>query len=99
MKLEAIVKLGDGAAHYLISKEGRGCFRAELVHYAGRTDNQPPREVVLVRSFRTWKGSTSNQQLLNELGEAIDSLVTGAPIFKKDPDAERTRDKTGSPEQ
>lgn len=99
MKLEAIVKLGDGAAHYLISREGRGCYKAELVNYSGETYNNVPNELILLRGYRNWTGSTSNQQLLNELGEAIDSVVSGAPIFRKDSEPERNPDKTKSPEQ
>ena len=39
----------------------------------GMSDRMPPSEVILVRGYRQWSGSYGRQDLLNEIGKAIET--------------------------
>lgn len=99
MKLEAIVKVEEGAAHFDVSPVGGGVYYARLVRYTGRPGQAPPEEIVMVRGVRNWNGSCDRTELINELGEVIDNIIIEAPIFKNESRTERRHDKTRSPEQ
>jgi hypothetical protein len=99
MKLEAIVKNEDGVAHFVISHETHGVYRADLIRYEGSPDQAPPSQILLMRGYRHWTGSYSRQDLLQELGQQIDDVVSDAPLFQKDTGPERSPEKAGSPEQ
>jgi hypothetical protein len=72
MEWKAIVQFDDGLAHYSISPESNGIYQARLLQYDGTIDRRPPAEIILVRGYRQWSGSHSRQDLLNEIGKAIE---------------------------
>jgi hypothetical protein len=72
--MDAIVKLGDAFIHYNISREANGIYQARLVRYEGCPTEEPPRELVLTRGYRCWRGSMNHPMLLHELGKLIDTL-------------------------
>lgn len=91
MELETIVEYDGGLAYYSISPETNGIYQARLLQYKGDSDRPPPTEVILVRGYRQWSGSYERQDLLNQIGKAIESRNrTGHPsennaAGKKDP--------------
>ena len=99
MKLDAIVKVQDNVAHFIVSPVGKGVYLAFLSGYQGAPELSPPEEIVLVRGLRHWTGSCDNHDLISELGDVIDALSEEAPIFKRDGEQERKREGSGSPEQ
>lgn len=93
MKIEAIVKVDNAEARFAVSQTGPGMYSADLIGLNGQPSRSLPQRVILLRSFRHWTGSCDNENLLNELGRAIDSVVREAPIFN------RNEERGGSPEQ
>ena len=62
-----------GLACYNISPESNGIYQARLLQYQGCSDRLPPAEVILVRGYRQWSGSYDRQDLLNDIGNAIEA--------------------------
>jgi hypothetical protein len=80
MELETVVQFNGGLAYYSISPESNGIYQARLLRYEGGSDRVPPAEVILVKGYRQWSGSFERQDLLNEIGKAIESRSrTGNP--------------------
>ena len=75
MEMKAVVPFGEGMAHYLVSPESSGIYQARLVEFEGTAERMPPDEVILVKGYRQWSGSYERQDLLNSLGEAIESRI------------------------
>lgn len=73
--MKAVVPFDEGIAYYVVSPESSGIYQAKLVDYQGNTVNKPPSEVILVKGYRQWSGSFERQDLLNSLGEAIESRM------------------------
>jgi hypothetical protein len=73
MEMKAVVPFGEGMAHYIVSPESSGIYQARLVEFVGTADRMPPEEVILVKGYRQWSGSYDRQDLLNSLGDAIES--------------------------
>ena len=72
MELNAMVQFEGGVAHYHIYPESNGIYQARLLRYDGHSTKAPPAEVILVRGYRQWSGSYERQDLLNEIGKAIE---------------------------
>jgi hypothetical protein len=72
MDFKAVVQFEGGIAHYHICPESNGIYQARLLHYEGNSTKVPPVEVILVRGYRQWSGSYERQDLLNEIGSAIE---------------------------
>jgi hypothetical protein len=72
MKFAVFVSFRNGQAHYTITQVGEGVFHAQLEQFHGAPEEAPPAKVVLTKSFRCWKGSCEDQNLLNHLGQAIE---------------------------
>lgn len=72
MKLEAVVKYGNGRARFKISKENPGIYYANLLHFDGSKEFCPPSEITLIRGVRQWTGSHEDEALLNDLGKVIE---------------------------
>lgn len=72
MEMKTTVQFFGDSAHYKVSIEKDGIYRAQLVNYDGPNIIAPPEEVILVRSVRKWSGSYSEQDFITELGRAID---------------------------
>ena len=74
MQLKAVVQYEGGWAHYDVSPESHGIYQARLLRFEGSTDRPPPpEELILVRGYRQWSGSYERQELLNEIGNFIES--------------------------
>src|SRR3954464_11772291 len=73
MELKAEVPFEGGTAHYQIYPEINGIYQARLLHYEGGSGKTPPEEVILVKGYRQWSGSYDRQDLLNEIGNAIEN--------------------------
>ena len=80
MELETVVQFNGGLAYYSVSPESHGIYQARLLRYEGCSDRVPPTEVILVKGYRQWSGSYERQDLLNQIGKAIESRArTGNP--------------------
>jgi hypothetical protein len=75
--MDAIVRRGEAYIHYKVFPEADGIFQAQLIRYEGCPTEEPPMELTLVKSFRRWTGSVNDSELLNGLGEVIDSINSG----------------------
>ena len=64
-------------AHYKVTGGRDGVFTAELIKYNGPTETKPPDEFPLHKEGRHWIDDTTNQDLLDELGKAIEIQVYG----------------------
>lgn len=73
MLLEAVVSFGEHFALYHLSSECEGVYQAELVKFYGSPDTAPPQLVLLVKGVRKWIGHPGIPELLNDLGQAIES--------------------------
>ncbi|HEU0110058.1 MAG TPA: hypothetical protein VFQ73_04235 [Flavisolibacter sp.] len=73
MELKAIVQFEGGLAHYNVLPETNGIYQARLLQYDGNSEKAPPSEVILVRGYRQWSGSYERQDLLNDIGNVIES--------------------------
>ncbi len=73
MGMNAIVPFDGGEAHYIVSPASNGIYQAQLIDFKGASNIQPPPEVILVKGYRQWSGSYDRQDLLNQLGEAIEN--------------------------
>jgi hypothetical protein len=88
MEIKALVLYRDAYALYLISSDDHNIFTANLKRYDGNMHNLPPPCVTLTKSVRCWKGSTDEQELVDELGEIIHiNLQSGINFRAKDKDA------------
>lgn len=76
MKLDAIVKHGNGRAHFKIRRENPGIYYASLVKYDGSWQFKPPEEITLVRGVRQWTGSHEDETLLSQLGKVIEEAYS-----------------------
>ncbi|HVE61359.1 MAG TPA: hypothetical protein VNA26_06055 [Chitinophagaceae bacterium] len=66
----------EGAlAHYNVSEEGNGTFKARLLKYSGRPDNDPPREFLLHKEGRHWADDDVEQDIVDDIGQAIELQI------------------------
>ena len=85
MEIKALVLHKGEYALYLIAEEDAGIFTAHLKRYDGSVHDLPPPCITLTHSVRSWKGSTDQQNLVDELGEIIDvNLRSGISLRKSD---------------
>ena len=73
MEWKAVVRFLGDPAHYKIITDRSGIYYARLLKYEGPSGITPPEDVVLVKGVRRWNGSYDVQELIDELGRAIDS--------------------------
>lgn len=64
-------------AIYKISGGRNGLFNAELLKYDGPEGARPPIEFGLCKEGRHWRNEETNQDLLDELGKAIEIKTFG----------------------
>lgn len=64
-------------AHYKVSGGSLGVFTAELIKYNGPSEISPPVEFPLHKEGRHWMDDHTNQDLLDELGKAIEIQAYG----------------------
>jgi hypothetical protein len=79
MKLYVSLPFRNGHARFSITQESKGVYLAQLEHYEGPPGEAPPAHVILTRSFRRWRGSADSQDLLDNLGQAIEEGFTKSP--------------------
>lgn len=83
MELKTVVYYRNAYAHFVITREHKGVYCADLVEYDGPQDNAPPSCVVLVRGERKWWGSATDDDLVYALSEAITSLPQSDLFYKE----------------
>lgn len=76
MNCSASVLFQKAIAHYTITEEEEGVFLAQLQHFSGLSEETPPVQILLMRGIRRWIGSLDNQEVLDALGHAIDTVAT-----------------------
>jgi len=64
-------------AQYKVYGGHDGVFSAELIRYDGAEGGGPPREFSLHKEGRHWSDDDTNQDLLDELGKAIEIQLYG----------------------
>jgi hypothetical protein len=66
-------------AQYKISSGGsNGFFNAELIRFDGSAEGSPPREFALHKEGRHWTDDDTSQDLLDDLGKAIEIQLYGS---------------------
>lgn len=83
MELKTVVYYRNAYAHFVITREHKGVYCADLVKYDGRQAEAPPTCVVLVRGERKWWGSATDEDLVYALSEAITSLPHSDLFYKE----------------
>ncbi len=74
----------EGAiAHYNVSEDANGGFKARLLKYSGSPNNNPPREFLLHKEGRHWADDGVEQDIVDDLGQAIDLQIrtVDSPIY------------------
>ena len=64
-------------AQYKVSGGQDGVFNAELIRYDGAEGGSPPKEFSLHKDGRHWSDDDTNQDLLDDLGKAIEIQLYG----------------------
>ena len=77
MEWKTVVRFLGDPAHYKIVTDRSGIYYARLLRYEGTPDIMPPEEIVLVKGVRRWNGSHDIQELIDELGRAIEKRHRG----------------------
>jgi hypothetical protein len=72
MEQNVAVWYNGALAIYKISGGDDGIFNAELVKYDGASEASPPTEFPLYKEGRHWADDNTNQDLLDDLGKAIE---------------------------
>ena len=72
MEQQVAVWYRGSLALYKISGGDNGVFNAELIKYNGPAEGGPPREFPLHKEGRHWIDDDTNQDLLDDLGKAIE---------------------------
>jgi hypothetical protein len=81
MNLRATVRYRNAQAHFELIRECERIYCADLLQYEGAAEYTPPATIVLLRGLRYWWGSAADKDLVNALGEHIDSLSESALFF------------------
>jgi hypothetical protein len=77
MEWKTVVRFLGDPAHYKIMTDRSGVYHARLLQYEGTPDITPPEDIVLVKGVRRWNGSHDMQELIDELGRAIETRQRG----------------------
>jgi hypothetical protein len=77
MEQQVAVWYKGSLALYKISGGREGLFHAELLKYNGRPESAPPSEFPLYKEGRHWLDDDTNQDLLDDLGNAIELRTFG----------------------
>ena len=71
MKITAVVLHKGSLAHYTVSEREDGNFEARLLRYSGDRKDAPPQAIRFVKDGRHCTGTTSHQELMDELCAAV----------------------------
>lgn len=83
MELKTVVYYRNAYAHFMITREHKGVYCADLVEYDGLEANAPPACIILVRGERKWWGSAADNELVYAISEAITSLPESDLFYKE----------------
>lgn len=61
-------------AHFAVSRLRNEIFTVHLLKYQGHIVNEPPHEFTLNKEGRHWCNQSINQDLLDDIGLAIESM-------------------------
>jgi hypothetical protein len=61
-------------AHFAVSKSNNGIYNVHLLKYLGHLVNEPPQKFTLFKEGRHWSNDNVNQDLLDDVGFAIEFL-------------------------
>jgi hypothetical protein len=89
----------EGAiAHYNVSEEGNGTFKARLLKYSGSPGNDPPKEFILHKEGRHWADDIADQNIVDDIGQAIELQIRNidSPVFSSR-NSERNGPPAGNP--
>ena len=81
MELNVVVTFDGSPAHYAVSPDKNGIYKASLIKYEGQAD-LPPTKFFLLRGTKQWCGNIQHEELLTQLGNVIEqNLVTDDFLF------------------
>ena len=82
MELETVVRYRGAQAQYRVERDRTGIYQAYLISYDGPAESAPPPRVTLTKGIRNWVGSSSQRELMDEIGRSIEtSLSNNQDIF------------------
>lgn len=88
----------EGAvAHYDVSEDREGQYKARLLKYNGSPQSEPPREFLLCKKGRHWNDEGIEQNLADDIGYAIEIQIRSAdgPVYYN---RDRKRGESPSPD-
>lgn len=71
---EVSVLYKGSLAYFAVSKPKQGIYNVHLLKYTGHLVNEPPRKFTLFKEGRHWSNDSINQDLLDDIGFAIEFL-------------------------
>jgi hypothetical protein len=83
MELKTVIYYRNAYAHFLITREYKGVYCAELVQYDGLAEQAPPPCIILIRGERKWWGSVANDELIHLLSDAILALPESDLFYRE----------------
>ncbi len=90
----------EGAiAHYNVSEEGNGTFKARLLKYSGSKENDPPREFLLHKEGRHWTDDVVSHDIVEDIGQAIEFQIRNldSPVYSSRSAERKGSSPPGSP--
>ena len=85
MEMQISVDYQGYPATYKVMPEQKNIYLAELLDYFGCWDfNPPPEKITLTQGVRHWIGSIDNQNLIGDLGLAIEVKMASSDYIGLD---------------
>ena len=81
MEMKAAIYYRNAYAHYIIKRENKGLYQADLILYDGPPEQAPAASVTLIKSARHWRGSTDDQELISSLGNILTNTAYSDQFF------------------
>ncbi|MBA2328743.1 MAG: hypothetical protein M3413_04525 [Bacteroidota bacterium] len=75
MEVTAAVLFGGALAHYDVSIQDRGVYRARLSAYKGSPENLPPADIIIRKEGRHWVSDIADNNLSEDIGYAVEIKV------------------------
>ena len=75
MELKTAIYYRNAYVHYRIKRENKRVYHADLVAFEGSPEDMPSSSLSLMRGFHQWWGSVDDNQLINSIGAAINTLA------------------------
>jgi hypothetical protein len=93
MELKAAIYYRNAYAHYIIKRENKGLYQADLILYDGPAEKAPAASVILIKAPCHWRGSTDDQELVNSLGNILTDTAFSDQFFIEKNNAADTVDE------